>query len=805
MPLTKIPLHTSLVDKQWIQVSGPDDIISGFAYDAETRSLWGRDSQISQIGIHGTSHISSDPIPTATCDTMGLMAADDKCKLDALTQMRLGIVGFQGGGFPDDGGWLQGDVILAAGSEFVSIERFGNVIRWTVDSPIPLSCNVETCASIFWVQDETEVASIRPPSCAGKLPGTSSYGELKVYLLPESMIIDPADPATSLNKKTNYPSLIFKRYDDSVAPGVAEFEMVLKRTASNNTQTNVGWAFTPGAGATPECVWFMGSNSNGDQVRFDLNMESAPGILGGLLYNGNLLTKRSAVITDYTTQILATNQYVCKWWDVHGATVADNASFIATNVWQYSYPEGGVNSKQLILDKTIGILPIGTIVDMWFFQVGSVNDVPIRQYVFNCKPALDAQNVWSEVGGVEFGTQLTARTEPATPTATFDYELVNDVRNLEHKIWGMTGIDPPYLLTEVTGETGGSQIMIFDVNDQYIAHIDTSLPGLRVDRQSTTETYRQRPVCLWNRHIGSSSLVNIHLGRPDETGIYPPYDILLNAPIDSNEEYFLNVVETGPLANDTGYYALFRGATFEDLPQNGYIRLLTGLNAGTTWRYDYKAICSLHAEDVVALIGSTPFTGLITEVAQVLHQEYNSPCVRLNFTLTAENKVELYFKVGTLDMGRDYEDDTISVADDFVRGLAPGYAVSGTYIQDAPYNGSGTAPGVNVPGFIVYDGGYGLSPNTTGNVEYWNELEIMQRGSQVWIWWNGLLIPPSTDASGILPTPVAVSTPYFPIIRETPMGKFGMRMFPGCKLRRIAVRGYDRAFSEYVHGQLELA
>ncbi|MFA5767329.1 MAG: hypothetical protein WC919_05380, partial [Candidatus Paceibacterota bacterium] len=237
MPLTKIPLHTSLVDKQWIQVSGPDDIISGFAYDAETRSLWGRDSQISQIGIHGTSHISSDPIPTATCDTMGLMAADDKCKLDALTQMRLGIVGFQGGGFPDDGGWLQGDVILAAGSEFVSIERFGNVIRWTVDSPIPLSCNVETCASIFWVQDETEVASIRPPSCAGKLPGTSSYGEMKVYLLPESMIIDPADPATSLNKKTNYPSLIFKRYDDSVAPGVAEFEMVLKRTASNNTQT----------------------------------------------------------------------------------------------------------------------------------------------------------------------------------------------------------------------------------------------------------------------------------------------------------------------------------------------------------------------------------------------------------------------------------------------------------------------------------------------------------------------------------------------------------------------------------------
>jgi hypothetical protein len=740
---------------------------------------------------------------------MGLMAADDKCKLDALTQMRLGIVGFQGGGFPDDGGWLQGDVILAAGSEFISIERFGNVIRWTVDSPIPLSCNVETCASIYWVQDSTETSTIRPPSCAGKLPGLSTYGEMKVYLMPESLIVNTSNPDASLNTKTTYPSLIFKRYDDSVAPGVGEYELVLKRSATNSTSTNVGWAFTPGAGATPECVWFMGSDANGDQIRFDLDMVSTPGILGGLLYNGNLLTKRAAVITDYTTQVLATNQYVCKWWDVHGATVADNTSFIATNVWQYDYPEGGVNSKALVLDKTIGILPIGTVIDMWFFEVGSVNDVPIRQYVFNRKPSLDAGSVWSEVGCVEFGTQLTARTEPSTPTATFDFELVTDVRNFEHKVWGMTGIDPPYLLTEVTesasGGTSGSEIMIFDVNDQYIASIDTSLPGLRVERQSSTETYRQRPVCLWNRHIGSSCLANIAIGRPSETGVYPPYDILLNAPIDGNEEYFLNVVETGALTGGTGYYVLLRGASFQELPQFGTLRLLTGLNAGHTWSYTYKAMCSLHAEDVVALIGSSPFVGLISEIAQILHQEYSGPCVRLNFNLTSAGKVELYFKVGTLDVGIDYEDDTIDVADDFVRGLTPGYAVSGTYIQDATYNGSGDIPAVNQPGFVVYDGGFGISSETTGSVEYWNELEIMQRGNQVWIWWNGLLIPPSTDASGILPTPVAISTPYFPIVRESPMGKFGMRMFPGCKLRRIVLRGYDRAFSEYTHGQLELA
>jgi hypothetical protein len=804
MPLTKVPLHSSLVDKQWIQVTGPDSLLSGFAYDAETRSLWGRDSQISQLGIHGATHISSDPIPTATCDNMGLMASDDKCKLDALTQMRLGIVGFQGGGFPDDGGWLQGDVILAAGSEFVSIERFGNVIRWTVDSPIPLSCNVETCASIYWVQDSTETSTIRPPSCAGKLPGESVYGEFKVYLMPESMIVDTSNPDVSLNKKTNYPAMIFKRYDDSIAPGVGEFELILKRVATNSTSTQVGWAMTPGAGATPECVWYMGLDSDGNQIKFDLDVETTPGILSGLLCSGNLLTKRSAVITDYTTQVLSTNQYVCKWWDVHGATIADNTSFTATNVWQYSYPEGGVNSKSLVLDKTIGVLPIGTIVDMWFFQVGSVNNVPIRQYVFNCKPTLDVTSSWGEVGGIEFGTQLTARTDPTTPTASFDFEYVNDVRNIEHSVWGMTGIDPPYALLQID-DSSGHEIEIFDVNDQYIASIDVTLPGLRVQRQSASESYRQRPVCLWNRHNMSSCLANMELGRPSEVGVYPPYDILLNAPIDSEEEYFLNVVETGALASATGYYVLLRGAGFKDVPQNGTLRLLTGNNAGATWSFQYKAMCAVHAQDVIALIGPDPFSGQVTDIAQVLHQEYSCPCVRLNFNLTSAGVIELSFKVGTLDVGTAYEDDTISLADDFVRGLAPGYAISGTYTQSAAYNGTGTMPTVNQTGFVVYDGGYGTSSTTTGNVEYWNELEIMQRAGQVWIWWNGLLIPPSTDASAILTTPVAISTPYFPITRDTPMGKFGVRMFPGCKMRRIILRSYDRAMNEYIHGQLELA
>jgi hypothetical protein len=242
----------------------------------------------------------------------------------------------------------------------------------------------------------------------------------------------------------------------------------------------------------------MGSDDNGDRVRFEFNKEMTPGILGSVLYNGNLLTKRSGVVVDYTTQILSTNQYVCKWWDIHGAAVANEETFIATNVWQYDSPEGGTNSKKLVLDRTIGILPVGTIVDVWFFQIGEVNNVPIRQYVFNCRPKIDATDMWSEAGDIEFGTQLTARTEPTLPTSTFSSELVSDLRNFEHKLWGLTGIDPPYLIMQYSGTasggTVGTDMVVVDISDQYLARIDTSIPALVVDGQGLTDNYRQRPV-----------------------------------------------------------------------------------------------------------------------------------------------------------------------------------------------------------------------------------------------------------------------------------------------------------------------
>lgn len=270
MPITQIPAHTSLNDEQFLQIEGPDGLTTGYQYDEQQRALYFKESQVIFPSFHGSSHIAEDPVPNATCDTPGLMAADDKCKLDALLQTRLGVLGFQGAGFPDDGGWMQGDIILAAGTEFISLERIGNVVRFTVDSPIPLNCACEECQQIFWVQDETDIASIRPPTCGGKLPGVNAYGEMKIYLFPESTIADPNNVSATLNNKGTHPALIFKRFDDAIVPGAAEHELVLKRDPNNTLQTEIGWAFTPGATGVPEMVWFMGKDNDGNQIRFDL-------------------------------------------------------------------------------------------------------------------------------------------------------------------------------------------------------------------------------------------------------------------------------------------------------------------------------------------------------------------------------------------------------------------------------------------------------------------------------------------------------------------------------------------------------
>ncbi len=107
-------------------------------------------------------------------------------------------------------------------------------------------------------------------------------------------------------------------------------------------------------------------------------------------------------------------------------------------------------------------------------------------------------------------------------------------------------------------------------------------------------------------------------------------------------------------------------------------------------------------------------------------------------------------------------------------------------------------PGSDIDGFYVFDGGLG-----SDSVERWNVVEVMLRGGNVWIWWNGLLIPPNPTLSAALPSPVEISSPYFVAASGRVYGKYAMRLWPGAKVRRTEVRAQPRVFSEFTYsGQL---
>lgn len=821
MTITSIPSHGSLSDGQFIQVTGPDGITSGYSYDEQQRALYFKESQVLFPSFHGASHIAEDPIPVATCDSQGLMAADDKCKLDSLIGMRLGVLGFQGAGFPDDGGWMQGDIILAAGTEFISLERIGNVVRFTVDSPIPLNCACEECQQIFWVQDETDIASIRPPTCGGKLPGVNAYGEMKIYLFPESTIADPNDVASTLQNKGTFPAFIFKRYDDTIVPGAAEHEMILKRDANNSLQTEIGWAFTPGAAGVPEMVWFMGKDDDGNQIRFDLATETEPGLLGSLLFNGHLITKKMGVIIDYTSTILSTNQYTARLWDVNG-NEAIGSSFTAKNVWQYTNPENpvtGTNAQVLVLDGSVDLLPIGTLVDLWAFKVGEVSGEPILRYYFSKRPAVNPQHLWSWVGSQQFGDIETARAELLADEGSDDKvaaESVSAIRSFERYLWGLTGIDDPLVSFDLASTFGTDSA---DISEQHRAVIDTALPGLKV--VSTTDApsnFSERPVWFWNRKNITNGLMRLDIGRPDSSN-FTPYDVVLRAPIDEHVEKYMQVVGMGTV-NGLNYVRVC-GAHFHDLPPFGTIRVLTAENQNILFNYHRKLMFANtisetnpgtdvinQACDTIVLAGSASdnvaYPGAIGDIVELLHQEYNSPVVRVEFTYDSDTGlVQLQVKVGTLDMETAYEGDIADDSDDYVRGLAGGYAVSAVYSQTGTFTGVGTQPDATPAGFVVYDGGAQIGGDLD---EYWNRLEIMVRDDQVWVWWNQLLIPPNAVLSAALDTPVTVSTPYFPLTVDPnkQFGKFGVRMWPGAALRRFDLRTQLSQYSEFTYGQLEV-
>jgi hypothetical protein len=938
------------VDQQFLRIAGPDGLSIGYRYDAETCTLYGKESEIIIPSFHGMTHIAEDPVPLATTDTPGLLSSSDKAKLDAVTQTRLGVLGFQGAGFPDDGGFLQGDIILAAGSEFISLERIGNVVRFTVDSPLPINCGCEECAQIFWIQDESDVSAIRPPSCAGKIPDVNVYGELKVYQLPESTIVNPSNPTPVLNTKDNYPALIFKRYDDGLVPGQAEFELILTR--NGNKTTNVGWAMTPGATGIPQAVWFMGLDNDGNQIKFELNIEREPDLLGSILYKGHSLTRQMAVVTGYTSTILSTNLYSCKFWSVNTAKpVGDD--FTATNVWRYNNPENLptdiVAPRQLVLDATSDLLPVGSLVQIWEYELSRVNGVRQVQRFFSQQPKLNPTTLWGMGGAIRFGDLLDARDElPGVgPTEiTANVTAVSDIRLIERTTWGITGFEDRLLLADdgallegtddgqiirsdevlsvdtaddpdnptpnfkivataaysgatfihnelagrqlifTTGPLSDVQFMIIEnstttitlhdpdgradevvvgttfdihiisstnepsgiaINNQYVADINPNIPGLVVS-ETAPRSDQERPVFLWHRGNHRNVYMKALIGRPDESR-FPPIDILLRAPIDHVDDQYFKIlrrgtIETGPFRNNEFIVVKGAGVGWKQMPSNGVVRILTGKWRNETWAYQYKCAFDSLDDGAVMLVGFTdrfPFdvdavpelegTGITdltdatnateieearmqtvpanTTVVEMIHEDYSSPALRLEFSIndtTGAEAIQLQMVAGILDMSRAYElNKEGEFTDDFVRGFRPGTQVLGSILTQDGFITNGTeTPASSPESFRVVDGGSIPIP-IDGETELWNTLELMYRDGQLWIWWNGLLLPPDPGLSAAQVNPVNVSTPYFPVAPLLDLGKVGMRLWPGAIIRDIEIRDQLTAFNEFTYGQLELS
>lgn len=938
MTLSRIPPSDQLSDKEFIQVAGPDGLQSGFQYDLETKTLFAKESQVIIPSHHGITHVSSDPVPNATTDTPGLLSQDDKAKLDAITQTRLGVLGFAGAGFPDDGGFLQGDIILAAGSEFISIERIGNVVRFTVDIPQQF-CACESCAQIFWVQDESDVSSIRPPSCSGKLPGVNAYGEMKIYLLPDSTIFNPANPNATLGQKLNYPALLFKRYPNAITPGLAEFDVILQRNTDNTT--NVGWSMTPGSTGVPQSVWFMGKDNDGGQIRFDMLPNIEPDLLGSLLYKGHTITRQMGVVTGYTEDVLATNVYNIAFWDVLGAQPIGDI-FQATNVWQYSNPLNSATDlndpRTLVVDGTKDLLPVGTLVQLWEFQIGTVNDERLVRRFFNSDPGLTAGVLWGLSDAIRFGDLLQGRVEVSQGTTGERTACENDVSDInapERSQWGITGFEDPLLLADdgrgtdplevnlgtfdvgsiehnslaflqpnstielsesttnpshsiiitneffhkfikftsgtlsgsvfeilhttdnaitiygdatsaavddtfvVFGESPNGQPSGIAINNQFVADVDPTLPGMRVV-QTDPMSISERPVYLWNRRNHGNFLVRALVGMPEASqNLFPPIDILLRTPGDSHDDEYVKVIKrgqfvSGPYAGK--YYIVVKGPHWRDMPQRGCLRTLTGLTRNENWRFNTKIIFAPPDDDGIILVSEDNMMFLFDDdfgigtgasgtdygsgagqpavtipsavtVAQLIHQDVTSQALRLQFSvnnLTSAESVQLQFRAGELSMCQPYELDISSGAiDDLVRGFTPGkFTVSQNYIQQG-FITSIENPVVSVPGFKVYTGGFLPAP-IDGLTERFNELMLMCRDNQLWVWWNRLLITPDPVLNAAFATPVVVNTPYFPIDSAQPIGKVVFRLWPGATLRQVEVRDQLTNFNEFSFGQLKL-
>jgi hypothetical protein len=941
---TKLPEKDESVDQQLVQILGPDGLKDNYQYDAETNTYYNRRGTIVVPSSHGHTHVGDDPVPVATVERHGLMDRDDKAKLDAILQMRIGVVGFSGAGFPDDGGFLDGTVLFGAGDGIV-IEKIGNLVRWTLANALPVTCGLEECAKIFWIQDETAPTLIRPPTCAGKLFGVSVPGEIDVTVFPEGLIVNSSDPSAILNTRSSYPGFKIKRYKNAAAtPNLARADVILERNSS--TTTKVGWAMTPGPLGVVECVWFVGHDEEGNQLRFELTPSpvgdgtlSDPDLLGSLIYNGHTLTRQMAVVTDYTVTTTSRNDYVCRFWSVDKEKPVGE-TFIATNVWKYDNPENAADDlslpKAIVKDITADILPVGALVQIWEFQIEEVNGNRIVRRYFNKEPKLNPAHLFATAGMIRFGHVLGSREEVSPGAGETDLtafvEQSEDIRLLERDQWGITGFDDPVLLsddleetaselldtmiTEVVGQSavlplpnvefrvvaaltvnalvgdyvqfntlpdldgrefpidqnstdsitireldpdeleaaiasaGGLPVSVsviskdaivapsaLPVNNRFVANIDTARPALVVEN-AAPDADRELPVFIWHRGSHKNVYVRALVGMP-ESSQFPPIDVLLRAPVDSFDDVYMQVLSrgsfsSGPLAGRP--YIKVAGVSFRDLPKTGTLRILTGIYRDTIWKYDYKiAFGATVNGDGLLLVGQpgygftfdedfvpgdsynnptdnpteTPIdtTPDKTTIVQLLRHDYTSPCLRIESSVnnnTGSESVQMQFKAGILDMSEPYELNLTNPKDNFVRGLRPGeFTVSRIYTQDGFITTGVETPEATPSGFAVYYGGT-LPAAVNGRTEIFNELELLFKEDQLWVFWNGLLITPDAESSAALAEPVAVNTPYFPITTDLPVGKVAFRLWPGAVIREIEVRDQIRFASEYMYGQVEL-
>ena len=182
-----------------------------------------------------------------------------------------------------------------------------------------------------------------------------------------------------------------------------------------------------------------------------------------------------------------------------------------------------------------------------------------------------------------------------------------------------------------------------------------------------------------------------------------------------------------------------------------------------------------------------------------MQDNYTSPILRLEFSVidqTGNQSVQLQFKAGILDMIYPYElNETGTITDNLIRGLRPNaYTISKIYTQNGFINNPDNKGDITTSdaNFIVYDGGY---YNTTD--EQWNTLELIYRFPQLWVWWNNLLITPLNDPTPIDPNANPCDTSYFPMQIDFPVGKYGLRLWPGAKIRQIEIRDKLRSINEY--------